>query len=98
VRSKKTNGFAITASHAVDCPRCNGTGKVEPEGISIGDRFRAARIRLNKTQAEVAPDLHITRAQLANVEADRSRPGIEMLVRAADVFGMSVDALLGRVS
>ena len=78
------------------CPRCAGEGKVAPESISIGDRLRGLRSHVGMTQAEVSPKLGITRAQLANIEADRSRPGIECLVKAADIFGVSVDSLLGR--
>jgi transcriptional regulator with XRE-family HTH domain len=51
---------------------------------------------MGKTQAEIAPALAVSRAQLANLEGDRSRPGLEMLVKAADVFGVSIDYLLGR--
>jgi DNA-binding XRE family transcriptional regulator len=95
-RKKNTRGFGVRADLEVTCPRCGGTGKVAPEAISIGDRFKACRTKLGKTQAEMAPVLQISRAQLANLEGDRSRPGLEMLVRAADAFGVSIDHLLGR--
>jgi DNA-binding XRE family transcriptional regulator len=96
-RKKNTRGLGEQAtSFEVTCPMCGGSGKVAPKVESIGDRFRACRIKLSKTQAEVAPTLRISRAQLANLEGDRSRPGVEMLVRAADAFGVSVDYLLGR--
>jgi DNA-binding XRE family transcriptional regulator len=96
-RKRKTPGFGTSkAAHEVTCPRCNGTGKVTADGISIGDRFRACRMKAAKTQAEMAPVLAISRAQLANLEGDRSRPGLEMLVKAANAYGVSVDYLLGR--
>ena len=94
---RHSNSFGhVAAAGWIDCPRCGGKGKVEPDSISIGDRLRALRLKAGKTQAEVSPSLHITRAQLANIEADRSRPGLETLVAAADLFGTSVDILLGR--
>ena len=94
---RKTAGFGVTKQqeHMLVCPRCNGAGKIEPDSLSIGDRLRACRTKLEKRQDEIAPLLHISRAQLANLETDRSRPGIETLVAAAKVFGVSVDYLLG---
>ena len=99
-RKRNTKGFGQTPppSGSVICPRCGGTGHLLPEAISIGDRFRASRNSLGKTQAEIAPMLAVSRAQLANLEGDRSRPGLEMLVKAANVFGVSVDYLLGRTA
>lgn len=96
--AKKTPGFGLvasTAEHTIVCPRCNGVGVIEPASLSIGDRLRACRMRLEKRQDEIAPLLHISRAQLANLEGDRSRPGIETLVLAAKAYSVSVDYLLG---
>jgi DNA-binding XRE family transcriptional regulator len=98
-RKPHTKSFGVVVHDAANtevCPRCNGSGLVSLEGITIGDRFLACRHKLKKTQAQVSPLLGISRAQLANLEGDRSRPGIEMLVKAADAFGVSIDYLLGR--
>lgn len=96
-RRPNTKSFGVVKSGPfVPCPRCNGTGKIEAESVSIGDRFRAQRSKLGVVQAELAPKIGISRAQLANIESDRSRPSIENFVKAADVFGVSVDFLLGR--
>lgn len=94
---RKTNGFGqVKASdHLIVCPRCQGKGKVEPDTLSIGDRLRACRIKMEKRQDEIAPLIHISRTQLANLEGDRSRPGIETIVACAKVYGVSVDYLLG---
>lgn len=54
--------------------------------------------RGERTQAEIAPHLGITRAQLANIEGGRSDPGLGVLVKAADYFSCSVDELLGRAA
>lgn len=89
-------GPAASKPAMVECPTCGGHGKIAPEAISIGMRLLALRKAVGKTQAEVSVDLHIGRAQLANIEADRSRPGIEALVKIADLYGVSVDYLLGR--
>lgn len=92
----KSFGKVNGAAGLMPCPRCNGTGHIEPASITIGDRFRAQRSKRGEIQAETSRLLGIGRAQLANIEGDRSRPGLENLVKAADVFGVSVDYLLGR--
>ena len=93
---QNAKGFGATATKGmICCPRCGGAGKIASESESIGDRFRACRAKLGKTQSELSPDLAITRTQIANIEADRSRPGIELLVKASRAFGVSVDYLLG---
>lgn len=97
-RPKNTPSFGKVSptKGLVVCPRCNGSGHIAPESISIGDRFRQQRTKLGVTQHELAPKIGIGRAQLANIEGDRSRPSIENFVKAADAFGVSVDYLLGR--
>lgn len=96
-RKPKTASFGkVTSAALVSCPRCNGTGKIYPETISIGDRFLFQRRKLDKTQQQLAPSLAVSRAQLANIEGNRGRPGLETLVKAADAFNCSIDYLLGR--
>jgi DNA-binding XRE family transcriptional regulator len=95
-RRPNTKSFGQVKTAAIPCPRCNGTGRIEPDSITIGDRFKQLRSKMGVTQSEVAPKIGISRAQLANIEGDRSRPSIENFVRAADTFGVSVDYLLGR--
>jgi transcriptional regulator with XRE-family HTH domain len=62
----------------------------------IGPRFRAQRQRRSITQEQAAKSMNISRSQLANVESGDSAPGLDLLVRAADAFCVSVDYLLGR--
>lgn len=64
--------------------------------MTIGTRFLQRRNKLQRTQEELAPLLKVSRAQLANIEGDRGRPGLETLVHAANTFGCTVDFLLGR--
>lgn len=75
------------------CPYCNGTGECE---ASFSARIRAARNEAGMTQIEAAQGLGIGRAQLANIEAGRSQPTVDVLANAAEKFGKTTDWLLGR--
>ena len=74
------------------CPYCDGTGVCE---ATFGARLRAARNDARLTQEAVAPHLGVSRAQLANLEANRSEPSIKVLRSAMTVFGHSADWFLG---
>ena len=54
------------------------------------------RKSLNKTQEEVAIDLKLTRATYANYEAGKTQPDLEILIKMADLFSVSLDYLCGR--
>lgn len=82
-------------STLIECPVCKGAGRIMPDALSIGARFRIEREKLNLTQAEMSVKVQIGRAQLANIEGDRSNPGLEVLVRLAKLSGCSTDYLLG---
>lgn len=77
----------------MECPYCKGTGECEG---SFAARVRAARDNAGMTQAEAAQGLGIGRAQLANIEAGRSQPTVDVLANAAEKFGTTTDWLLGR--
>ncbi len=74
------------------CPYCNGSGTCE---ATFGARLRAARNDARMTQEAVAPQLGISRAQLANLEANRSEPSLKVLRSAMEVFSHSADWFLG---
>jgi len=88
IRISKTKVF-------VTCPVCRGKGKVDSNAYTIGQRFRV--LRGDRTQEEIAEALGVSRMQIANIESDRSRPGMDTLLLAAEHFKCSVDRLLGRV-
>lgn len=75
------------------CPLCDGTGEVKGRELTLGDRLRAARH--NHTQDEVAAVVSISRAQIANLEADRGNPSIPVLIELAGYYRVSIDWLLG---
>ena len=63
---------------------------------SLGQRLQRFRKRANLTQEEVATKLNITPQAISKWENDVSAPDISLLGEIADMFGVTVDELLGR--
>ena len=63
---------------------------------SLGQRLQQFRKRANLTQEEVATKLNITPQAISKWENDVSAPDISLLGEIADMFGVTVDELLGR--
>jgi len=61
---------------------------------------RIAELREGRglTQEEVAQSIGITRASLSHYEKNRRKPDFEILTKLADVFGVSIDYLIGRTT
>jgi DNA-binding XRE family transcriptional regulator len=97
--TQRDPNLGIVEGERMPCPHCDGTGSLDPQRVGIGDRFVVMRRKLGLKQCDLAPMLGVSRAQLANVESKPgSRPGLDMLVKAADTFDVSIDWLLGRKS
>jgi len=58
--------------------------------------FRAAREAKFPLQTDAAQALRISPEVLSRIEGDKQLPGRNLLVRMADLYGCSVDFLLGR--
>ncbi len=65
---------------------------------SLGKRISENRKRLGLTQDQLAERLGVTAQAVSKWENDQSCPDINTLPRLAEIFGISVDALLGRSS
>lgn len=63
---------------------------------TLGKRIAENRKRLKLTQDQLAEKLGVTAQAVSKWENDQSCPDIATLPRLADIFGISVDALLGR--
>lgn len=64
--------------------------------MDVNDSIKEAREKAGLTQAEAARRLGINRAGLCRLETTKQRPATETLLRLADLYGTTVDALLGR--
>ena len=63
--------------------------------ITLGKRIVHHRKRLGLTQDQLAEKLGVTAQAVSKWENDQSCPDITMLPRLAEIFGVSVDTLLG---
>ncbi|MBQ8580446.1 MAG: helix-turn-helix domain-containing protein [Oscillospiraceae bacterium] len=63
--------------------------------MTLGKRIIHHRKRLSLTQDQLAEKLGVTAQAVSKWENDQSCPDITMLPRLAEIFGISVDALLG---
>ena len=54
------------------------------------------RTRKNLTQADVANALGVSSVVYSRYETGSRQPSIEVLIKMADIFGVTVDYLLGR--
>ena len=55
-----------------------------------------ARTSQNLTQKELADLLNVSQQTISNIERDQRAPDIELLKGFADVYGISIDVLIGR--
>lgn len=62
---------------------------------TLGKRIVTNRKRLGLTQDQLAEQLGVTAQAVSKWENDQSCPDITMLPRLAEIFGVSIDALLG---
>ncbi|MBW5448397.1 helix-turn-helix domain-containing protein [Cohnella sp. CFH 77786] len=64
--------------------------------MNIGSRIASLRDQRGWTQEELASSLGISRAALSHYEKNRREPDTETLSKVADLFGVSIDYLVGR--
>lgn len=64
----------------------------------LGQRIRYLRRKANLTQAQLGKLLGCSGSTVSLYEGGQRSPDTDMLVKLADVFGVSVDYLLGRVA
>lgn len=62
----------------------------------IGRQLKALRMNSKKSQTEVCTSLNIEQSTLANYENEKRIPKIDILIKIANYYNVSVDYLLGR--
>lgn len=66
--------------------------------MPIAKRIKELRTRVGISQETLAKQLGVSVASVASYEIGRVTPSIEVLVKLADLFGVSTDYLLGRTN
>lgn len=61
----------------------------------LSTRIHELRAALGWSQVELARELNVSKQTVSNWENDNIQPSIEMLVRLAQIFGVTTDYLLG---
>lgn len=64
--------------------------------VDFSQRLKQLRKDKHLTQAQVAQRIGVTASMVSSYETDIRLPSYEVLVRIADVFGVTVDYLLCR--
>ena len=59
-------------------------------------RFKEARIQSGKSVAEVAKLLQVAETSVRNWDNGYKKPSLDLLIRLADLYGVTTDYLLGR--
>ena len=65
--------------------------------MSFGDNLERIRKDKKVSQAKLGAALGLTQQMISSYEKGMSSPNIEVLVKIADYFGVSLDALVGHV-
>lgn len=64
----------------------------------LSKRIKEERLKAGLTQEEVAQYLGITRPAYTQYETDKTQPSIETAGKLADLYKISVDYLMGRLT
>jgi len=59
-----------------------------------GERIRQLRLQNKYTQETLAKELNIDRSMLSHIEAGKRGCSVELFVRLADIFDVSLDLLI----
>lgn len=64
--------------------------------VDFSQRLKKLRADKHLTQAQVAKRVGVTASMVSSYETDIRLPSYEVMMRLADLFGVTVDYLLGR--
>jgi len=69
---------------------------VDRDRIFLGDNLRVYRKQCKLSEREVSKMLHVDITTISKYEHNTRTPDIYMMMRFADVYGVSLDRLVGR--
>lgn len=62
----------------------------------FGKRLKQLRAETNRTQEETAKLLGLSRSAYSHIENERNQPDTETLAKVSDLYGVTIDYLLGK--
>lgn len=63
---------------------------------TFAERLKELRVSKNLTMEQLGKDIGSTRATISNFENEQRKPSLDMLIKLADYFDVSIDYLAGR--
>lgn len=63
---------------------------------SFALRLKELRTKRGLTMEQLGNDIGITRASISNYENEQKKPSLDIVIRLADYFQVSIDYLVGR--
>ena len=66
--------------------------------LDIGSKIMTLRKKLNLSQSELAKKVEVSRTIIGNYERNENPPSIDILLKIAKTFDVSVDYLIGEGS
>jgi transcriptional regulator with XRE-family HTH domain len=63
--------------------------------LSIGDTISQLRKQHNLSQSELADKINVSRTIIGNYERNTNTPSIDVIIKLARTFGVTVDFLIG---
>lgn len=66
--------------------------------LNIGEKIISLRKQANLSQSELAEKINVSRTIIGNYERNTNTPSIEVLLKIAKVFDVTVDFLIGEGS
>jgi len=64
--------------------------------MGFGKQLAELRKRHHLKQKELAEKLNVSQQVISNIENDKTNPDVELLRKIADLYGMSMDRIIGR--
>ncbi len=78
----------------IECPKCHGSGSIVVTNAQMfGIKVLNLRKKHKLTQLDVAKQLKISRTSLANMEAGRQNPPLELIHRLAKILKVETKEL-----
>lgn len=62
----------------------------------FASRLNELRKSKGLTLEQLGEDINATRASLSNLENEKRKPSLDMIIKLADYFNVSIDYLVGR--